>query len=245
MKKLNLHLLLRIIYITILLLIFITIIIVPKLIKGSTSFIEKIIIEEEFLEGFFIAILLGLSLLIQKYYRKEIGWYRAQANKIKNDKKLAEERLNDAFNYIGKVNVQIQEIESIFAKDLKYPETKKDFKKLLFYFSEYALGIVHADWVLIRIIDSVNQRTISEHLETRGKFTLQNYPHISNRAIIEDQSNLSLTVITSHPQNINIISCCIFPLNKISNEQRNLVKAIVSQIIMLFIIFESSYYKKI
>lgn len=244
MKRLNINLLLRTVYLIALVLILITIIISPKLISGSIHFTEEIIVEEEFVEGFVIAILLGLSLLIQRYYKREVDLHKKQLEKINNDKKQTEEKLNDAFSYIGKVNVQIQEIKSIFNKDFKYPKTKTELKKTLHYFSERALGIVNVDWVLIRIIDSVNQKTISEHLKTRGDVTLQEYPHISNKTIIEGQSDSSSTVITSHPENMNIISCCIFPGNNISNEQRNLIEAIVSQIIMLFIIFESTFYKK-
>jgi len=72
---------------------------------------------------------------------------------MNEEKKTAEEKMNDSFKYIGEINVQIQEIKSIFNKINKYPETKSDFKKTLRFFSERTLGMINVDWVLFRIID--------------------------------------------------------------------------------------------
>lgn len=244
MKKLNLHpLFLQRLYLVILSILLLIIIFTPMIIKESISFSENFIIDEEIIEGFLVTILLVLSFLILNFYKNEIIKRKEQIKKISNDKKLIEEKLNDAFIHIGKINVQIQEIKSIFNKTNKYPETKNDFKKILSFLGERILGIVNVDWVLFRIIDNDNQKTINEHLEIRTNCVIKDYPHVSNKTIIEKQPILPFFSAVSSPQNLKITVCCILSNNKISNEQEVLIQAIISQVTMLFIIFKSIFYK--
>ena len=93
-------------------------------------------------------ILFLLNILILNLYRKEAARQKAVIEKINNDKKSVEERLFDSFRYIGQVNVQIQQIKSIFNSSDKFPETRNDFKKTLYFFGDRVLGIVNASWVL-------------------------------------------------------------------------------------------------
>jgi hypothetical protein len=120
-----------------------------------------------------------LSLVLSYQYKREIYKQKGLIKKIENDKKTAKEKLIDSFKYIGKINVQIQEINSIYNNINIYPETKNDFKKTLNFLSERILGIVNTDWVLFRIIDRNNQRTITEHLKTRGD--VSDLPFVINR----------------------------------------------------------------
>ena len=244
MKKLKIHpSFLKILYLSIFLILLLIIIFTPFLVKNSISLTETFIVEEEIVEGFLVMILLSLSFLILNFYNNEVAKHKEQLKKINNDKKIIEERLNDAFSYIGKTNVQIQEIKSIFNKTNKYPETKNDFKKILHFLSERTLGIINVDWVLFRIINQNNQKTINEHLEIRTNCSLKNYPHISNKTIISKQSSPLFTSIISNPQNLNITVCCVLPNTKISEEQQILIQAIINQVTMLFIIFKFIFYK--
>jgi len=52
------------------------------------------------------------------------------------------------------MNVQIQEIKSIFNTIDKYPETKEGLKKALTFFGSRVIGIVNSEWVMFRIIDT-------------------------------------------------------------------------------------------
>jgi hypothetical protein len=62
--------------------------------------------------------------------------------------------------------------------------------------------------------------------------------------IIEKQSCSPFTIVISNPQNLNILACCTLPTDKISNDERIFIQAITNEIIMLFVILNSSYYKK-
>lgn len=244
MKKLNFHpSSLQVIYLIIYVILFAFIIYVPKLISGPIRITEKLIIEEEIIEGSLLAILFFLNILILNLYRKEASKQKDQIKKINEDKKATKEKLDDSIKYISQINVQIQEIKSIFNTTIKFPETKNDFKKTFLYFSDRVLGIVNTNWVLFRIINCNTGKTLSEQLETRVGFTTD-YPHIGNKTIIETQTCPPFTSINSNPQNSNILCCCILPVDQISNEERVFIQAITNEIAMMFIVFNYSFREK-
>jgi hypothetical protein len=243
MKELNFQTsFLQILYLIIYVILASFIVITPILITGSVKISERFIVDEEIIEVILLGILFSLSILIFRLYKQEVYKQEELIHKIKNDKKTAEEKLFDSLSYIGKVNVQIEEIKSIFNIANKYPETKNDFKKSFRFLSERVLGIVNTNWVLFRIINSNNQKTIGECFETRQGSSC-NYPHVSNKMIVENQVVLPFTTIISNPSNLNILVCCTLPIDKINNDQRIFIQAIVNEITMVFVILNSSYYK--
>lgn len=244
MKKLNFHpSFLQILYLIIYIILFSFIIYIPKLINGPVHLTEKLIFEEEIIEGFLLGILFILNILILNLYKNEASRQKELIKKISDDRATAKVRLDDSSKYIGQINVQIQEIKSIFINTNKFPETKNEFKKTFLFFSKRVLGIINTNWVLFRIINCNTQRTISEQFETRPGYTF-NYPHISNKMIIEKQSCLPFTTVISNPQNLNTIFCCILPIDQISNDERVFIQAITNEISMMFVILNSSYDKK-
>jgi hypothetical protein len=243
MKKLNIRSsFLQILYLIIFIILFAFIIYTPTLIKGPVSLTPKLILEEETFEGVLICILFIMSILIFNLYKSEVKKQKELVNKIVNEKKQVEIRLNDSEQYIAIMNVQIQEIKSIFNTIDKYPETKEGLKKAFNFFGERVIGIINSDWVLFRIIDCNNQRTICEHFGTRRGYQPV-YPHVSNKMIIEKQPVLPFTYVISSPQNLNILVFCVMPVDKISNDQQLFIQAIINEITKLFVILNSLYYK--
>jgi hypothetical protein len=243
MNKLTYHAtLLQSLYLIIYLLLSFVLIVTPLLITGSVYITEKFIIDEEIAEVILLGILFSLGILIFGLYKRETSKQEKLIKKMKDDKKTTEEKLFDSLSYIGKVNVQIEEIKTIFNTTNKYPETKNDFKKTFRFLSERVLGIVNTNWALFRIINTNTQRTISECFEKRHGFSCH-YPHISNKMIVEKQLVSPYTTITSNLKNLNILVCCTMPIDKINSDQRVFIQAIINEIIMLFIILNSSYYK--
>lgn len=234
---------LQILYLLVFLILFSVIIYIPTLIKGPLHITEKFILEEEKVEGFLVAVLFILGILIFNLYKREVATHKELINKIKNEKKTVENRLRESDHYIGILNVQVQEINSIFNSINEYPATKADLKKTYVFFAERMLGIVNADWVLIRIINSNTQRTISEHYERRYGSNAD-YPHVSNKLIAENQQILSFTSIVSNPKNLNIIVSCVLPVDNISKDQQVFIQAIINEITKLFVILKSTYYVK-
>ena len=243
MKKLNLHpSFLQILFFIIYVILFSFIIFTPTLINGPIYLSKKIIVEEEIIEGSLLCILFFLSIIILNVYKNEVYKHKEIIKTINNEKKITEERLFDSFNYIGKVNVQIQEIKSIFNASDRYPETKNDFKKIFRFLSGRVLGIVNTGWVLFRIININTQKTLSECFETRQDFSC-NYPILGNKMIIEKQPILGVTTVISNPQNLNILVYCALPIDNISNDQHVFIQAILNEITKLYVIFNSLYDK--
>ncbi len=234
---------LQVLYLIIYVVLFSAIIFIPALVNGPIQLTKKLIIEEETIEGSLLGILFIISILMLNLYKHEVLKHKEIIKKIKDDKKKIETRLTDSYRYIGLLNVQIQEIKSIFNDVEKYPETKEDFKKTYHFFSTHVHGIVQADWILFRIISRNSLRTISESFETREGISYA-FPHVSNKLIIERLPGSPFTSVVSNPQNLNIFVCCIMPVDKISNDQRIFIQAIINEITKLFVILNSSYYKK-
>ena len=104
----------QVLYLIFFLILFSIIISTPILINGYVNFTENLIIEEEIAESVLLCVLLSLSLVLAYQYKREIYKQKGLIKKIENDKKTAKEKLIDSFKYIGKINVQIQEIKSIY-----------------------------------------------------------------------------------------------------------------------------------
>jgi hypothetical protein len=244
MKKLNFRpSFLQILYLIIFIILFAFIIYTPTLIKGPVSLTPKFILEEETFEGSLICILFIISILILNLYKREVNRHKELITKINGEKKKVEERLTDSEQYIAVLNVQIQEIKSIFNTIDKYPETKDGLKKAFNFFGDRVIGIVNSEWVLFRIIDSKNQRTVCEHFGSR-KGLKHSYPHVSNKMIIEKETVLPYSYIISNPKNLNILVACIMPVDKITNDQHVFIQAIINEVTKLFVILNSLYYKK-
>jgi hypothetical protein len=243
MKKLIYPSFLQIIYLITFIALFAFIIYTPTMIKGPVSLTPKLILEEETFEGFLICILFIMSILIFNLYKREVNRHKELISKISCEKKKVEDRLIDSEQYIAIMNVQIQEIKSIFNTIDKYPETKEGLKKALTFFGSRVIGIVNSEWVLFRIIDYSSQRTIFEHFGIRQGYS-NGYPHISNRMIVEKEIILPFSYVISNPQNLNILVSCIMPVDEISNDQQIFIQAIINEITKLFVILNSYYYKQ-
>ncbi|MFA5777376.1 MAG: hypothetical protein WC906_02980 [Parcubacteria group bacterium] len=204
---------------------------------------EIYIFNREQSEAFLIFMFILLGFGIFKLHRSEIVKKNIQINLLKSDKNNIESRLDEAFNHIGKINVQISEIRSIFSDIKNYPESKEDLKYALDYFSNKILSIVNVDWVVIRIINPSNLDIFKEHHATRGKMVLPGYT-ISNKDIMDSSYNHGeFIVVKSDQQNLSLKAICILPKKEIGTGQLALIKAIVTRLELIYVIFSSHYYK--
>ncbi len=117
-------------------------------------------------------------------------------------------------------------------------QLKMNLRKRWLYFAETGLGIVNADWVLIRIIQLNNLRTVKEHFECKknAKFSLKG---ISNKAIVANQALDGYSIVATRHDNSMIMVVCVFPQKCLDEEDKILVEAINNQIEMLYLIFVS------
>ena len=213
----------------------------PVFIRHHFLLFKKYIIQEDAMEAVLIIILLLIAYLLSNVYNKELKKYRQKTRRLSRDKSDLSSKLTDAFKYIGGVNVQIHEIRSIFCGLGRFPTTENELKKALVLFAQTVLGIVNADWVLIRIIHLNKLRTLKEHLEYRINRTYS-LKGISNKAIAAERPIDGYSLVVSRRDNSTIMAVCVFPKNGIDEEDKILVETICRQIEMLYLIFISRPY---
>ncbi len=193
-------------------------------------------LSEELSESIFITTIFFLILIAYRIYKKE-------DNYNKNYQEGLEERLRETFKYIGSVNLQIEEMKKVFSDGFNYPENKKDVHALFINMSERILGIINTDWVLLKIVDINSQTTLREHFITRGNKQIEKIK-FDNQCLL-DGSCLegNQIVIRSTQENFNIKAFCVLPVS-INKDQGFMIKSIVNQLEMMFVIFNSLYYNK-
>ncbi|UCF90586.1 MAG: hypothetical protein JSW39_20155 [Desulfobacterales bacterium] len=207
----------------------------PVFIRHYFLLFKKYIIQEDAVEAVLIIILLLIAYLLSNIYKKELKKYRQETRRLSRDNSDLSSKLTDAFKYIGGVNVQIQEIRSIFCGLKRYPTTENEFRKDLALFARKVLGIVNADWVVIRIIGQTNLRTMKEHLEPRKNANCI-IKGISNKAIVANRAIDGYSIVATRHDNSMIMVVCVFPKKRLDEEEKILVEAITNQIEMLYLI---------
>jgi len=189
-------------------------------------------VAEEPFESIVLFALLIFAYAANLLYLREVGRLRRYQVNL-------EDRLQETFKYIGSVNLQMEEMRQAFANFKKYPESKKDILTVFVYFSEKILGMVNADWVILRIINVKNARTIREDKFVRnneGKSVLK----IENREILAGKKRLNdCSVIHSDQENLNIKACCILPAKLNNKDQEFFIRSMINQLEMLYIVFSS------
>jgi hypothetical protein len=234
---------LQAVYLASLIVLFCLIVSTPYLIKGNVLVKERIVVGEEIVESALIALLLIIGYVVSIMYKRELNKCIREIDELTTGKINLEEKLNEAFGYIGEVNVQVQEIRALFSTLKKYPENNNDFKNILAFFGQKVLGIVNVDWVTFRIIEPDNLRTLREHWEARGSAVALNHG-ISNKAIVNHAAINGCSVVGSRYENLSIKVFCILPIEQLTTNQRILVEAIVNDLEMLFVIFTSEHYRE-
>lgn len=228
---------LRNLYIFLFIVIIATIVFTPWLIGRGVS-----IIDEETLEVITIGMLFVVSYIIYVLYKNEIERNQAELINLKEHRLTLEERLDEAFKHIGQVNVQIQEIRSIFEEFKKYPESENDFKNILIYFAERILGMINTDWVSFRIVNLADFKTLKEYNCCRGESKLLK-TKIQNSDLADQVDLPNYTILSSSQENLRVKAYCILPKKEINEEAEILVKAIISQLEMIFLIYSSVFLK--
>lgn len=187
-----------------------------------------------------VSLIIFLFLLIGLLF----GFYSRELNKYKKQQEDLEERLRETFKYIGSINLQIEEMKKVFSRVNKYPESKKDVQALFVHTAERILGIINVDWVLIKMVDIKNGNNLHEYFISRGNKKVAKVKVDNKELLTGDCSFGQCSIIKSNQENFNIKAFCILPNVSKNDNQEFLINSIINQLEMLFIIFNSLYYKK-
>jgi hypothetical protein len=223
-------------YLTVLVFLMLCVIAMPLVIRHGVSIANRFVIEEERLETLLIFLLLAVSFFIFRGFKRTLGAYEQEVKRAGLDKTRLMSRLTDAFSYIGTVNIEIKEIESIICGVTHYPHTKKEFKQLLDQLAARVMAVAEAPWVVIRMIDRCTGRTVKEHFTEASEGVMPSAT-IGNREILEGRQVAGLRAIGPRQQNLEFLTVCILPATPLSEEDVVLVTAIANQIEMMFLIY--------
>jgi len=210
-------------------------ILTPFLAEGTT------LIREEYAEVTLLVILLAAGYVARALYLREARRASSQIAHLEDSRRTLEERLDEAFRYIGRLNVQIQEIENSFTGISKYPETRNEKRKALRFLAEKILDVVGTEWVFVRIVDRERIRTLGEHWAALDRSATR--PNVSNTELVNRTTPDGYTVVESSQDSFSINTYCILP-GPVERRHRIIVEAIANQAEMLFLIFSSKYYKE-
>ena len=92
---------------------------------------------------------------------------------------------------------------------------------------------------IFRIIDIQSGKTLTEYTKARGAAVLLK-SEISNKELMEGKNPESCRAVASEQENLNIKVFCIMPVKQLNKNQEILLKAIVSNLGMLYLVFESA-----
>ena len=105
------------------------------------------------------------------------------------------------------------------------------------------LSIIDVDWVILRVVNLANLKTLREICVCRGNAALLKY-HFTNEDLTKRPKELKeYFIISAEQKSLTVDVFSIFPRKQITKEQEVFVKAILNQLEMLYLIFSSNYYK--
>ena len=229
-------------YFFVLLTLLLCVITTPLLIQNGISITARFVIDEEILETAMILVLFGISFLLLIRIMNRLKKYRKEMDSAVHEKSKLVSRLADAFSYIGKVNVEIQEIESTLCGVSCYPQSKNEFRALVDNLALKAMTIAVTPWLVVRMIERHSGRTVSEHAVSHPRQTLPTVT-VGNRAILDGIQSDELQTIGPRQKNLDLLTVFIFPRAEISKEKSVLLTAILNQIEMLFILYRAGWIK--
>lgn len=194
-------------------------------------------IKEELWESIIILFFLMFIYAASFLYFKEFRRLKIYQNNL-------EERLQETFKYIGSLNLQIDEIKNAFSNFKKYPKNKKEIEEVFEFFSEKILSIVNADWVILKVIDLDNKKTLKQIKYIRAKKDLK-LPSINNDEILNNNCQLkNCSIIISEQENLSIKATCILPIKLKNEEERFFIQSVINQLEMMFLVFNSLSHNK-
>jgi hypothetical protein len=211
-------------YVVCIFVIVLLIIFTPLLITNGVS-----IVGEEALESVAIAFLFLVGFLLNRVYEKEL--------------KSRENYLREAWAHIGEINLLTETFKNAIVHIEKYPENKKEMRSLLVVMAEKILSMVNSPFVMLRVLLPDEIKILSEYLQSRNgenNFEVK----IPSKDLVENKKSDTYEIISSSANNTKIKVYCIFPKTEISPEQNIFIQKIVNDLAMLYMIFNSEFYKK-
>ena len=227
---------------------FFLVISVPRLIKGGTEMFA-----EETVESFFLALGLFAIIYIFRHYDYFIQKKEEETMRLSSKLKTREKELLDAFQYLGKVNVQISMIKELLEKT-EVPQSRNRLKEIYNELLQLVCGLTGRRKAFLRLINLETGRTISEQYisldrEDAADFNMKaGNVDLANKFKEKEKIEISgYSVFYSPAENFFIKAFVFVPdgeLKKDYTNEENFLEAVANQCEILFLLFSSRYYKE-
>lgn len=218
----------------------------PYFIKGGVSWAA-----EEMIEGIFLIIGLIAMIVVFRHYDIQMREKEAEATTLNLKLEKKERELLNALEYLGKVNVQVSMIKTLF-ETMKIPSTKNQLIEMFSELLRVVGSVTKEKCARLRIVNLQNQRTISEHAESLHGEKDVCQIIVGNKELIErfskkNKDNISDShVFYSDTENFYLKAFIFVPNLKkkdYSAEERAFLEAVANQCEVIFLLFSSKYYK--
>lgn len=219
----------------------------PFFIKNGT-----VLLSEETVEGVFLTIELFALIVVFRHYDSQMKKQEDEAVTLNTKLERKEKELLNALEYLGKVNVQVSMIKSIFEK-MKVPSTKSQLVEVYSELLRIVCGMTDEPYAALRIVNLQNGRMLSEHIERMGVANGHDVKvSIGNKELIEkfikrDKSSTGeFATFFSNVENFYVKAFITIPNTKekkFQQEERAFLEAVANQCEIVFLLFNSRYYK--
>ncbi|MEJ2056307.1 MAG: hypothetical protein P8X39_00540 [Desulfofustis sp.] len=228
------------VYLGVLVFILLLVIVTPLIIRYGVSITQEFIIEEDIIETSLIIILLGISYIIFRGFKKALRAYERKILISGEENSRLVSRLTDASSYIGTMNVEFQEVQAILCGVERYPETKNELRRYMDHLVVKSMTVAGTPWAVVRIISRSNGQTKKEYAAVRPHRVLPSAT-MGNREILEDSQSERLKVIGSRQKNLDLLTVCILPEGDFSEAEIVLIRAIITQIELFYLLYRSGF----
>lgn len=196
----------------------------PLLVQDGFYFLT-----EEVIEVILIFFLFGLGSVI-------IFLFKREAEKSRRLAEATTENLTEVFKHVGKINIYTKEMNSIISGVKCYPKTQKEFKQILRLMAEKTLSFIEVDYIWLKIINKDKVNIVTEMFVARGDKNISS-PAISNRALLDNNMPENFSSFVADAENISTRVFAVMPAIAFDDEQKNMIKAVLNQVQMIFLIF--------
>ncbi len=227
------------------------IILTPFFIKSGMGFLS-----ESFVEGGFLAVeIIALFLMFRHY--DFIMSEKEQENADLNLKlKKRERELLNAFQYLGKLNVQFSMIKDVLEK-MKVPNTRGQLKEVYSELLRIVCSATGRSCAGLKIIDLNSSRTMGEFFEVFNHgWQKECRPDIGNKDLIKmfnskdseiKEGGTDYVVFYSNIKNFFIKAFIYVPRNAkgdFSSGETDFLEAIANQCEIFFLLFDARHHKE-
>ena len=203
--SLNMRRNLVLIYVGILVAVFLSILLIPASVGQGRPLIEY-----DFFVELLILALMVASIVIYKLYQHELS--------------QTQSRLRDITRYVGALNLQTEQIESMLDELKHLPTSKKDMRRAVTMLANTILGAVRADWVELSVYRDGNTDSSLELTLMRAGVNHKAEPSLSDLVRVKD---------------FHVKSVCRLPLDSLSYHQEVVIHVALTNLCMLYSIYIS------